>query len=143
MVRIPIIGSGIIGSGGAFLKRRLAAFYGAGIVDQFITRFTGKDSSFAKALIQKLSGCEPWTDHFYPPALEDIKNGIANKDFAGARMMADLGAETLEPGTKASAYCIELLKKYIKFLAFGEMMETEDFTISYESIWGDSSDTEY
>lgn len=96
----------------AFIGRHLA-FFGAGFINRFKARLTGKKTSFGDLLAKKLSDCEPFSDHFDDSTFNSIRDALKNKDFSDARAMVEIGAKT-----EASKYCIALLKELIDFLAF-------------------------
>lgn len=103
----------------AFIGRHLA-FFGAGFINRFKARFTGKKTSFGDLLAKKLSDCEPFSDHFYDFTLDSIRNALKNKDFSDARALVEIGAKT-----EASKYCIALMKELIEFIACQEEITIE------------------
>jgi len=69
---------------------------------------------------QKASDCEPWTDHYSPKAISDIKAALKDHDFKSARALAAICSNE-----EASTYCKNLLEAIIDFLALGVEIDIE------------------
>jgi len=102
-----------------FITRQFS-FIGGGIFDSISTHIFKTEVSFGKMCAQKISNCEPWTDHYSPKAINDIKDALKRHDFKSARALAAICSNE-----EASTYCTNLLEAIIDFLAAGVEIEIE------------------
>lgn len=105
-----------------FVKRH-AAFMAAGLSDRIVSRLSGRKVSFAKHVVIKIDGCEPWTDHFEQSSLKGVDIALKDKDFSTARALLALGAK--EAG---SVECKELANLVVDLIAKGNEITFELFT---------------
>ena len=95
-----------------------------GIMDRTISRLTGKRIFIADFILRKLRKCEPWTNHLYDSALDEITSALKSDDFTIAKILLaisraeDADANYISLLLSAIPLCAERDEVLINFIPF-------------------------